>query len=169
MVAVEHCRFASSRGQIEVPLTTVAGQELVLRDQGPLLARKDLATVLDGVTPGDWVRLLNARVYLFTDKAPMDKMLSKYLERDGCQDVITFSPLRLFEAVGDRLELAAQNSGAVARTSTPYKSATTFVPLSLFPDRKPAEVTIRGGLDDLSPIVRAERCYPDGTRELLDR
>jgi len=81
--------------------------------------------------------------------------------------VIWLSPLKVLEAEGIRLELASHNTGAIARRSGPQKAADTFVPLFRFPDRLPAELTMLGGLDDMTPVFRAERCFRDGRRLLL--
>ena len=147
----------------------VHGEEVVLRDQGPLFARKDLSSILgDGLDVGDWIQLLNQRVYFFTDQPSMEKFMDKYVQLDGAQDVIWLSPLKVLEAAGSRLELTSQNTGAIARRSGTQKTADTFAPLWRFTDRKPTEATILDGLDDLSPVLRAERCFLDGRRELLD-
>jgi hypothetical protein len=146
----------------------VHGEEVVLRDQGPLFARKDLSSILgDGLDVGDWIQLLNQRVYFFTDQPSMEKFMDKYVQLDGAQDVIWLSPLKVLEAAGSRLELTSQNTGAIARRSGTQKTADTFAPLWRFTDRKPTEATILDGLDDLSPVFRAERCFLDGRRELL--
>jgi hypothetical protein len=136
----------------------VGDQLVVLRDQEPLFRRRDLTSVIgDGMTVADWVGYLNRRVYLFTRRSAMEKLLDKYVTRDGAQDVISLSPLRLVRVAQQQLELAAQNTGAIARRAGPQKHRDTFLPLTRFPDREPAEVTIVDGLDDLSPVVRAER------------
>ncbi len=141
---------------------------MTLRDQEPLFARKDLSSILDkGLDVSGWIHLLNERVYFFTDETSMQKLLDKYVQKDGAQDVIWLSPLKFLEAAGLRLELTSQNTGAIARRSSTQKTADAFAPLWRFTDRKPAEATILGGLDDLSPVFRAERCFQDGRRELL--
>jgi hypothetical protein len=141
----------------------VDGDEVLLRDQGPLFARKDLTAVLgDGFDVSDWVRLLNRRTFFFTDQLSIKKFRDKYVELDGAQEVIWLSPLRVIRLEGLRLELTSQNSGAIARRSGPQKMADTFVPVSSFPDRKPKEFTMVDGLNDLTPIVRAERHFRDG-------
>jgi hypothetical protein len=147
---------------------SVRGEEVILRDQGPLFARKDLSSILDnGLDVSAWIHLLNQRVYFFTDQTAMQKFLDKYVEKDGAQDVIWLSPLKVLEAAGLRLELTNQNTGAIARRSGTQKTADAFAPLWRFTDRKPTEATILDGLDDLSPVFRAERCFQDGRRELL--
>jgi hypothetical protein len=147
---------------------SVRGEAVTLRDQGPLFARKDLKSILgEGLDAGDWIHLLNQRVYFFTDEASMRKLLDKYLQIDGGQDVIWLSPLKLVEAAGLRLELTSQNTVTIARQSGAQKMADAFAPLWRFTDRKPTEATILGGLDDLSPVFRAERCFQDGRRQIL--
>jgi hypothetical protein len=147
---------------------SVDGEAVTLRDQGALFARKDLKSILgEGLNVGDWIHLLNQRVYFFTDETSMRKLLDKYVQIDGAQDVIWLSPLKFVEAAGLSLELTSQNTGAIARQSGAQKTEDAFAPLWRFTDRKPTEATIFGGLDDLSPVFRAERCFEDGRREIL--
>jgi hypothetical protein len=141
----------------------VDGDEVLLRDQGPLFARKDLASILgDGLAVSDWVRLLNRRVFFFTDQLSMQKLRDKYAELEGAQEVIWLSPLRVIRMEEVSLELTSQNSGAIARRSGTQKMADTFVPFSSFPNRRPKELTMVDGLTDITPVVRAERYFPDG-------
>jgi hypothetical protein len=152
----------------ESVLLNVNGEKVTLRDQSPIFARKDLKAALDsGLDVSDWIRLLNQRVYFFADQTSMQKVLDKYVQADGAQDVVWLSPLKLVQTEGIRLQLSSTNTGAIARRSGPQKTADTFVPLFQFPDRKPAEVTVLDGFDDLSPVFRAERYSPDGRRVLL--
>jgi hypothetical protein len=146
----------------------VHGDEVILRDQGPLLARNDVKSILEsGLDVSEWIHLLNRRVYFFATEAPLQKLRDKYIESDGAQDVIWLSPLKILEVEGIRLELASQNTGAVARRNGPQKTADAFLPLYRFPDKRPAEVTVLDGFEDLTPVYRAERCYRDGRRVLL--
>jgi hypothetical protein len=152
----------------EPALLNVNGEKVTLRDQSPIFARKDLKAALDsGLDVSDWIRLLNQRVYFFADQTSMQKVLDKYVQADGAQDVVWLSPLKLVQTEGIRLQLSSTNTGAIARRSGPQKTTDTFVPLFQFPDRKPAEVTVLDGFDDLSPVFRAERYSPDGRRVLL--
>lgn len=145
----------------------VDGAEVRLRDQAPLL-KADLSAVLEpGISVADWVQLLNRRVYLFADRTAMDKLLTKYIELDGAQEVISFSPRRLLDTAPFQIELAAQNTGALARRSGQYKGRDTFLSISRSPDKRPAEVTIVDGLEDLASVVRVERYDADGTRTSL--
>ncbi len=146
----------------------IDGEEVVLRDQGPLFARKDLTSILEsGVDVSDWIHMLNRRTYFFTDQVSMSKLLEKYVASKGAQDVIWLSPLRFLAAAGTRLELSSQNTGAIARRTGPQKGTGSFAPLRRFGDRRPTELTVVDGLDDLSPVFRVERYFSDGRRESL--
>lgn len=114
-----------------------------------------------------WVELLNSRVYLFASRAPMDKMLAKYVAVDGAQDVLILSTQRLLDAVRPSMQLSSQNSGAITRVPTPEKAAETFLPLARFPDKRPAEVTVLDGFDAKGIVIRAERHYADGHYDVL--
>ncbi len=109
----------------------VDGVEILLRDQGPLFARKDLTSVLgDGLDVGDWVRLLNRRTFFFTEQLSMKKFRDEYVELDGAQEVIWLSPFRVVRLEGVCFELTCQNSGVIARRSGPQKTASHHRPRS---------------------------------------
>jgi hypothetical protein len=147
---------------------TVDGAPVVLRDQEPLFRKKDAASILgDGTDAEDWVRILNSRMYLFAERAPMETFRDRYVQRDGAQDVLTISPWRLVQTAGSRVQLASQNTAAIARKAGVQKEHETFSSVVAFPNRRPKEVTVIDGLDDLSVVTRAERHYADGRREVL--
>jgi hypothetical protein len=131
--------------------------------------RRDPATYMgDEETTKAWVSLLDARVYLFASRLPMDKLLAKQIARDGgAQDVLIISTQRLLDAVRPSIELSSQNSSAVARVPSAEKCADMFLPLSRFPDKRPAEVTVLDGFDAKGIVIRAERHYADGHYDVL--
>lgn len=147
---------------------TIGDTTATLRDQEPLMRRKDITALLgNGMTVADWVATLNKRVYMFCDRTAMDKILLKYLELEGAQEVITFSPRKLFDVCRHRIELSAQNTGAIARMAGVQKNLDTFVSVGQFRDKKPAEVTVVDGIDDLSVVAFVDRHYGDGKKEKL--
>jgi len=154
------------------PVTlTIDGATVTLRDQKQLLKRRDLASLMDeGMTIADWIRLLNRRVYLFTDLNTMNKALAKYIELEGAQEVMTFSPSKFIEAYRPRVELSMQNSGSVARMASGQRRKDTFMSVGLFPStRRPSEVTVVDGIDDLSIVAYAECHYGDRKKVALPR
>lgn len=149
----------------------IGDEAVVLRDQGPLLARKDITPLLaPGMTVADWVRLLNRRVYLFAERPGRDTLTKKYAARHGSQEVITVDPMRLLALAGERVELTDQNTGAIARVGHPYKLWDTFKPVDEFPNRRPKEITVIGGVTpaEIPQVVsRVDRVGADGAVEAL--
>jgi hypothetical protein len=131
--------------------------------------RRDPASYMgDEEAVNTWVSMLDSRVYLFANRIPMDKLLAKQLARDnGAQDILIISTQRLLDAVRPSIELSSQNSSAVARVPSAEKLAEMFLPLSRFPDKRPAEVTVLDGFDAKGIVIRAERHYADGHYEVL--
>ena len=146
----------------------VDGDQVVLRDQEPLFKLNDLDPILgDGMKSADWIQILNSRVYFFADKREADAIVQKYAERDGAQELLTISPWQLVKVAGSRIQLSAQNAGAIAHRRGVQKTRDTFVSLAVFPDKRPREITVVGGLDDVSVVKRAVRRCADGSVEVL--
>lgn len=166
----ERSELASTPRPANVPLT-VDGETVVLRDQQALTRRKDLDDLLGkDMTVADWIALLNRRSYLFADQAAKTRFVDKHVAASGAQEVLIFSPRRLVELHGSRLELADQAANALGRTATSYRFRDTFMPVARFPDRLPKEVTIPDGLsaDEVAAVVmRAERVTPEGVTPLF--
>ena len=155
----------------ETVTLSVSGRAVQLRDQAPLLKRRDVGSLMgDDMTVADWIQVLNERVYLFADRTAMAKVLSKYVDVDGAQEVITLSPRRFIETFRSVVELSDQNTGAVARKAGPQKNRRTFRLLHDFPSNKrPSEVTVVGGFTDLSSVIYVDRHHRDGTKIRLER
>lgn len=148
-------------------IVTVGGRRAILRDQGRLLVRRDLQSLFgDGLTLEDWILTLNCRVYLFGRERDMLPLLEKYSRRAG-QDVIKMSSEALLERRASDVELADQNTGAVARKPSPQKFRDTFRSIGDFDSSRPVrEITVVGGVSDIAPCVESiTRHYPDGLIE----
>jgi len=162
-------KTAAQLQSVAVPAGDGAG-EVVETSQGSYVRkRRDPASYVgDEEMVAAWVALLDARVYLYANRVPMDKLLAKQIARDGgAQDVLIISTQRLLDAMRPSIELSSQNSSAIARVPTIEKSHETFLPLSRFPDKRPAEVTVVEGFDAKGIVIRAERHYADGHYDVL--
>jgi len=139
----------------------------VLRDQGRLFGRTDLSSILaDDFSVADWVGLLNRRVYVFADRSALQKLLDKYVRRDGSQEVLTLSLRDSFGRLG-------RGSSSLGTTPAPFgarrasRSGRTCSCHSHAPDSEPAEVTVVDGLADVGVVVYAHRYFADGRIESL--
>lgn len=143
----------------------------VIRDNKPM-SDEQLGRCLVGMSPADYYRLLNARVFLWPTKARLENHLSARSYRGAPQLVITIDTAILVERHLARLKLSPINSGATVRRP-PSRGAHTFVPVANYDfeaRRKQrgvaqalAEVTVEHGVFDLADsIVAVERRPPDG-------
>lgn len=128
-----------------------------ITDNLPLSVRALAACLDDGLQPADWLRLLNARVFLWADRAGLDRLLNARLNRTRPRDVLVFDTLGLATACMGRVEISAINSGATIRRPA-RRGLGTFTPLECHPyatwrrlrgqhDRI-LEVTILGGVPE---------------------
>ncbi|MEM9797135.1 MAG: hypothetical protein AAF919_11640 [Pseudomonadota bacterium] len=133
-----------------VPLEHPKHGTLILNDQLPL-SSKALASCLDGgLTPQDWLRLLNNRVFFWPDEASLDRLINARINRDRPRDVLVFDTLSVARAAHDRMELSPINSGATIRKPA-RRGPETFTPLSSlsYPDWQ----KLRGRRDTLKEVT----------------
>jgi hypothetical protein len=136
-----------------VRLTHPVHGEVVITDNQPLSETKLEKCLDDGLTPADWLALLNERVFFWVDKKRLEGLLDAQLNRERDRLVLVLSTLRVARRHADQVELCPINSG-----STIYRPARrgryTFTPLlrKATPDRI-AEVTVVGGVDPIDALV----------------
>jgi hypothetical protein len=111
---------------------------------------------------------LNDRVYLFGRRRDLQTLLAKYAGLSG-QDVIELQTEAVLRFHESQIQLADQNTGAVARKPSPQKFRNTFREIGDFDQSRPVkEITIVGGLSDVGHCVSSVvRHHPNGTKEVL--
>lgn len=152
----------TKRRERPVPLYAGPDGAALLNDNIPLVLAQ-LARVLDdGLTPGEWLRILNGRVYFF----PELSRASSFIEagRRGGREklLLTFDSLSVARAHLDRLFIAPINTGSAIRFPA-RRGHATFAPVAAvswveFASRRAnvkrspdtvAEVSLLGGLPDV--------------------
>jgi hypothetical protein len=99
-----------------------------LNDNLPL-SEQALANCLDvGLTPADWLRMLNARVFFWASQEGLNRLLGARLNRNRLREVIVVDTLSLAKAHAARIELCAINSGATLRKAA-RRGLGTFTPM----------------------------------------
>lgn len=137
---------------------------ITINDNAPLHEGK-LARVLDdGLVPGDWLEMLNSRVFFFVRKQQVERLSNARLNRDRARDVIVIDTLGLARAYCDRMEIVPINSGNTNHNAA-RRGRATFAPL---PDTDyPAwrrrrgrvapdtikEIAVRGSIPDIADFV----------------
>jgi hypothetical protein len=149
----------------EVPLSHPRHGAAVLNDNLPLSEGALAGCLDDGLSPADWLRLLNGRVFFWADEDGLARLLNARMNRGRTRGVLVFDTLSLVSAHAARVELSPINSGATIRRPA-RRGLGTFTPLGALSYRdwqrrrggrdRVVEVAVRGGI-------------PDAARHLLER
>ena len=104
---------------------TDMGEGVVLNDNSPLQMGPLRRALPEHLSPEDWMRALNSRVFLFPDRRAVDRFTGALRARDLARDVWEVDGLELAEAHLDRLEVTPFNTGATTR-KPPERDLDTF-------------------------------------------
>lgn len=145
-----------------------SGHLVRVRDQRPMV-RAGIDAHLDGIGLGEWLSLLNDRVFFFARQKDLTTLLARY-QAEG-QDVVVLDTARLLAAAGGRVEVTTVSPGAPEGwSSCRCRGRDTFVPLAEFTGTVAdiMEVTVLGGLGEMGALVRrVVRHHPDQPPEVL--
>jgi hypothetical protein len=152
-------KLSTSRRPTEVRLEHPTRGTAILNDNLPLSERALTSCLDDGLTPKDWLRMLNARVFFWADADGLDRLLGAKMNRGRLREILVFDTLGLVRAHADRVEISPINSGATIRKPA-RRGLTTFTPILATSydawrrqrgkkDRV-VEVTVCGGVPDIA-------------------
>ncbi|MCI5054480.1 MAG: hypothetical protein MRY83_00080 [Flavobacteriales bacterium] len=145
-VVIEHSRYGRA----------------IINDNLPL-NEKSLAKCLDhGLTPADWLRILNSRVFFWASQDGLDRLLGARLNRNRVREVLVVDTLGLAKAYADRIELCPINSGATIRKAA-RRGLNTFSPLGQYSFSEWSrlrgqrdnirEITVRDAVSDIANYI----------------
>lgn len=100
----------------------------VLSDNLPLSERALERCLDDGLSPSDWLRLLNARVFFWASREGLARLAGARRNRDRPRLTLELDTLSLASAHAERLCLSPINSGATLRRAV-RRGRTTFTPM----------------------------------------
>lgn len=106
--------------------------EAVIRDQKPMSDGGLERVLRDGLTPSDWYRILNEKVYFWLERRRLDSLLAAAAYRDRRQTVLTVDTATLLSRHVDRILLSPINSGCTKPYPQP-RGRDTFLPLVTYP------------------------------------
>ena len=129
---------------------------VTVRDQKPMTDRALERCLTGGMTPPDWYRLLNGKVFFWLSEARLAKLLGARPYRDGEHDVLELDTARLVDAYRDRITLSRINSGSTIRKAAP-RGPDTFRTIADYPIRpgreRAVELAVTGGVPDIARFV----------------
>lgn len=156
--AVIEVRRRPASVRLDHPVHGVA----VINDNTPL-SEKALANCLDdGLSPADWLGLLNKRVFFWAEEAEVATLTGARLNRGRALAVLVLETLGLVRAHAARVELCPINSGSTIRKPA-RRGRATFTPLGAHDYQawrrlrgqrdQVREVVVRDGVAPITPHV----------------
>ncbi len=155
-------QLQTSRRAIAVPLHHAQYGDVVLNDNLPLTEKALSRCLDDGLTPGQWLAMLNERVFFWPDEAGLASMINARINRNRTREVLVIETARLPPVIADRMELCPINSGSTIRKPA-RRGLCTFTPISKYTYRdwqklrgrrdRIREVIIRDSLDAIENYV----------------
>ncbi|WP_157793052.1 DUF7002 family protein [Bordetella genomosp. 8] len=143
--------------------------EARLTDNLPL-SSKALANCLeDGLTPADWLRLLNQRVFFWVDDKSVDVHLRASIRLGVKRVVLMLDTLSVLRACWERVELSPINTGSTLRRPA-RRGLSTFTPAQNHSLRewqklrgkndRIKELTIKDGVFDIAAHLIGHYAFP---------
>jgi len=139
---------------------------VAIRDQAPLREQFLLRSLTD-MSVGEWLDVLNNRVFFWLHPDRLSVLLGARLYRKFVHDVLIVETASLLRVHGDRIRLSAVNSGATLYPNAAPRGSGTFVRVQDYPwaerrHRRPVnaitELAVIGGVPDLADhVIRVER------------
>jgi hypothetical protein len=144
------------------PITHAKHGQALLRDQIPLNEIKLANALHDGLTPQEWYRILNRKVFFWGPQSRLSILRGAREYEADRQTIVVVDAARLVARHGDRVLLCHMNSGATQPMAFP-RGKKTFLPIDQYPlaERRKkygpkgavAEVTVDYSVPDVREFV----------------
>ena len=154
-----------------VTITHAVHGTAVIRDQKPMHDNGLKKVLPTGMTPADWYRILNKRVFFWVSAHRLERLLNARAYRNRRQTVLTLDTALLLDRHHARVTLSPINSGCTKPYPQP-RGPDTFLPLPSYPfaswmekRRSVAEAVVELAVDYSVPdvcdfILRVEEREP---------
>ena len=137
-------------------LTRPGLPDAILRDQKPMSDRALKRCLIGGMTPSDWYRLLNGKVFFWLSEARLAKLLAAKPYRARDHDVLELSIAPIIAAYRDAITLSPINSGSTIRKPA-LRGPDTFQTIADYTMRRSGErvveLAVTGAIPDIARFV----------------
>lgn len=151
--------------------------EATVRDQIPMSDAGLARCLEDGLTPQDWYRLLNSKVFFWLTIERLNRLLGANAYRDAAHTILTVDTEAVLANHAGRVQLSPINSGCTKPYPHP-RGKSTFQPPSTYPfaayeharrRREPVvELAVEGGVPDIRDLViRVEERRSGGRSRII--
>jgi len=154
----------STRRPRGVPIHHPVHGNAVLNDNRPLSEKVLHACLDDGLTPAEWLRSLNARVFFWPTERRLSSLLAARVNRARAREVLVFDSHRLLAPCWSAVSLSPINSGSTIRRPA-RRGRTTFTRACDIGYRDWQR--LRGRIDSVAEIT-VDRAVPHASEALLE-
>lgn len=117
---IEACRRKTS-----IAISDSQHGSVVIRDQRPMSNSKLASCLRDGLTPADWYRILNGKVFFWLTEPRLLTLMGAYSDREHL--VLEVNTAELLKRFADKVMLAPMNTGTTSPMAFP-RGGKTFQP-----------------------------------------
>lgn len=125
-------QLESNRRSKSEEITHARHGRALLRDQIPLNEKRLTIALEDGITPPEWYRLLNRKVFFWGPESRLEILRSAREYEADRQTIIVVDTARLVARFGADIRLCHMNSGATQPMAFP-RGHKTFLPIEDYP------------------------------------
>ena len=136
----------------------------IINDNLPLNEKSLTKCLEHGLTPADWLCILNSRVFFWASIDGLDRLLGARLNRDRIREVLVVDTLSLAKAYISQIEVCPINSGATIRKAA-RRGLNTFSPLEQYSFNEWSR--LRGQRDRIREVTVRD-AVPDIANHILD-
>ncbi|MFT4510342.1 DUF7002 family protein [Caballeronia sp. 15711] len=155
----DRTRYESVQRPAKMEVVAGHPEKIVLRDQKPMPHNRLLVALQDGITPEEWYRIINAKVFFWATKERLLGLLNARDYRALEHDVLTIDAAPFIQAYRDQIWLCHMNSGNT--WPMPHRrGADTFRRIPDYPAgssgkpvRPVAELVVDHGVPDIARYV----------------
>jgi hypothetical protein len=126
--------------------------DAVIRDQKVMPPRDLAPSLTNGMTPNDWYKLINGKVFFWVEPDDLDVFLGATEYRNSPHVVILVKTSRLLELYADRVTLSAINSGSTLGTRR-LRGRETFKSISAYRVPWVRELCIEGSIPRILDVA----------------
>ena len=159
IVGVERSRLESAQRSGKTRIIADQPPGIVLRDQKPMPRSQLLVALEDGITPEDWYRTINSKVFFWVSHTRLECLLNARSYRLEQHDVLTVDSAPLIRAYAEQIRLSPMNSGNTFPMAT-KRGAHTFARIQDYPvtqsgspTKRIVELVVEYGVPDLASYV----------------
>jgi hypothetical protein len=125
-------KIESAHRPLSIPISHPKYGQAVVRDQIPMREADLRRCLLDGLTPVEWYRMLNDRVFFWVTQERLETLLRARAYRDRMHTVLVLETQSLVVDYAKQVVLSPMNSGCTVPFAHP-RGRETFRTLSDYP------------------------------------